>query len=175
MTWLGMNPDAVDQAAREIARACERIEHVCAEIDRLVAQSESAWTGPDSDRYREQWHQTRGGGVRSAVDALRELVSTLRENARRQRDTSASLGVGSPAFPLPGIPAYAPFDPVTMNSTPAAIDLDGWNRLEQRLSAELGIGSIAGSPWPDAGPYAVAEPAWPVAAHPAVPAWESLQ
>ena len=175
MTWLGMDADAVEQAAREVERACERMEHLCTDIDRMLSHTEATWTGPDSDRYREQWHQSRGGGVRSALAALRSLVSTLRDNARRQREASANLGVGSATFPLSGVPAYAPFDPMTVDSTPTAVDLAGWQRLESRLSADWGTAAPGAGLWPEAGPYAVAEPAWPVMTHAVVPAWESLQ
>jgi len=82
--------------------------------------------------------------------ALRSLVSTLRDNARRQREASANLGVGSATFPLSGVPAYAPFDPMTVDSTPTAVDLAGWQRLESRLSADWGTAAPGAGLWPEA-------------------------
>ena len=49
MTWLGMDADAVEQAAREVERACERMEHLCTDIDRMLSHTEATWTGPDSN------------------------------------------------------------------------------------------------------------------------------
>ena len=41
MTWLGMDADAVEQAAREVERACERMEHLCTDIDRMLSHTEA--------------------------------------------------------------------------------------------------------------------------------------
>jgi len=96
MGLVGADVDQMRTLARTLTDAAERLEGMAGEVTGRL--SAAAWTGPDADRYRSQWHGESLSMMRGVVGALRAAAVAVDRNATEQEQASTGAGFGgSPA------------------------------------------------------------------------------
>lgn len=90
MTLVGADIEQMRTLARTLDQAAERLQGMAGEVTGRLASS--AWTGPDADRYRSQWHGESLALLRGVVGALRTAATTVDRNAAEQTQASSAVG-----------------------------------------------------------------------------------
>lgn len=140
MTFLGMDPAAVQRAADALRAQGRELDGMVVQVDALVEQAAFVWPGPDSDRFRETWFDMHRPS----------LLATAAEVAARSAwlasQVEAQLGVSgmSASDAGPGVcedPSATTGDLLDL-SRAAYNDhggIPGWDRLSDEELGSLGI------------------------------------
>lgn len=86
---LGMNPQEVRDLARQLEQAAGEIDQIKTRLSSKLAST--TWTGPDADRFSNEWNSTHTGELTRVSSALKTAGQTATRNAAAQESTSASL------------------------------------------------------------------------------------
>jgi uncharacterized protein YukE len=96
MTVDGADPEQLRLAAKQLTQAADQLQGSVKSLSSVIANA-SFWRGPDSDRFRSQWHGQSARSVTNAVDALHNVANILRRNADEQDNASKADGGGTGA------------------------------------------------------------------------------
>jgi uncharacterized protein YukE len=126
MALVGADLDQMHALARSLEQAADRLDAASGTVTGML--SSVPWSGPDSERYRSQWHGESRPAMRAAADTLREAAHLVTRNAAEQQQASAAAGGGSgsgaggafagtspsgPFSPMPSGSASPPLNPLT--------------------------------------------------------------
>lgn len=92
MTFLGMAPEQVREQADRCASATERISSLQQRLDGITRGVE--WTGPDRERFLEQWTTGPHAGMSGVEELLTERADQLRREADQQDQASVANSDG---------------------------------------------------------------------------------
>lgn len=116
MAVVGADLDQMHALARTLEQAADRLEAASGTVTGML--SSVRWSGPDSERYRQQWHSQSQPTMRTVAGALREAAHTVTRNATEQEQASSASGGGSssdsgfggrsPASLAPGLAGLMP-------------------------------------------------------------------
>ncbi|GAB3159926.1 hypothetical protein GCM10027059_06920 [Myceligenerans halotolerans] len=95
----GADIEALRSFADRVAQGGETLANVVNVVDSAMPAADG-WSGPDGEEFRAEWTDLHAVRLRETAAALRDVASTVRENADDQQETSGDLsggggGVGS--------------------------------------------------------------------------------
>lgn len=91
MTVDGADPEQLRLAAKQLTQAADQLQGSVKSLSSVISNA-SFWRGPDSDRFRSQWHGQSARSMTNAVDALHNAANILRRNADEQDSASKADG-----------------------------------------------------------------------------------
>jgi hypothetical protein len=104
-TMAGADPELLDELAREMAGAAQRLRALEARVGARLR--EAPWAGRDADQLRSGWSGRYGRTLTVAATDLEAAASAVNRNAAEQRQASAAGGGAI------GVPAVAGLPPAT--------------------------------------------------------------
>lgn len=109
MTMIGASPEQLDQLARSLADAADRMDvDIRANLTSRI--NASPWQGGDAARFRSDWSTRLSPQLFQTAEALRQGASLLTSEAQEQRDASSAgggLSGGGFAGGRSGVPDYS--------------------------------------------------------------------
>lgn len=102
MVFLGMDPREVALLAVRLRAQGAELSRVVSAIDGLVAQTQHAWPGADSEAFRQQWVSTFRPSFVQAAAETGERAAWLARQAGDQAEVSGMAGPGPRQGHLPG-------------------------------------------------------------------------
>lgn len=84
----GMNVDAVKRIGKDLRGQANEIEKVIAQVDRLVRESETNWSGKDARDFAGWWRDQHRRGLMDLKAKLEGLGQSADNNAEEQRRIS---------------------------------------------------------------------------------------
>lgn len=94
MTVDGADPEQLRLAAKQLTQAADQLQGSVKSLGSVISNA-SFWRGPDSDRFRSQWHGQSVRSITNTVDALHNAANILRRNADEQDTASKADGGGT--------------------------------------------------------------------------------
>ncbi|MDH6246235.1 WXG100 family type VII secretion target [Mycobacterium sp. OTB74] len=88
MAQLGMDADAVENAARQLKAQADQIGSLLAQIDKTVNGLSSIWHGQDATQFVTQWWPQHKKSLAAAQSAIAGLGQSAQNNATEQRQVS---------------------------------------------------------------------------------------
>jgi uncharacterized protein YukE len=90
MTMYGADIATLRSLAAQLDRAADQLDGHRTFLGNAIQQS--AWLGPDADRFRGEWQGQLSTRVAASARLLRETAATVRQNADQQERASAVDG-----------------------------------------------------------------------------------
>lgn len=84
----GMNIEAVKRIGRDLKGQANEIEKVIAQVDRLVRESETNWSGKDARDFAGWWRDQHRRGLVELKGKLEGLGQAANNNATEQEQVS---------------------------------------------------------------------------------------
>lgn len=93
--YLGMEPDAVEAAGRELKRQSDILSQSVARVDGLALRAGANWQGRDAQDFINAWRGRHRGALLRVQQSVEGLGTTAIRNATEQRQASSrALGGG---------------------------------------------------------------------------------
>ncbi len=111
MARMGMDVDQVESAAKSLNAQATQLETLTRNLDKIVTSTLTRWEGPDAARFvNEAWPGYRSG-LNAALQHIRGLIQSMRNNVEEQRKGSEKDGGGGSTPTLPHAPDPTPQNP----------------------------------------------------------------
>jgi len=82
----GLDVEQVRGLAREMDVASGELQNIISKLTNLLGNTQ--WSGPDAERFRNEWQSTHAQSLLRAKGALEETASAARANAAAQESVS---------------------------------------------------------------------------------------
>lgn len=92
--YLGMEPDAVEAAGRELKRQSDILSQSVARVDGLALRAGANWQGRDAQDFINAWRGRHRGALLRVQQSVEGLGTTAIRNATEQRKVSSRAGGG---------------------------------------------------------------------------------
>ncbi len=88
MSFLGLDPTAVRALAGQMRNAASDIQSMTNNLTSMLGQTQ--WTGPDHDRFANEWQGTHIPQLHQVMSALEQAARDADMNAQQQEQASNS-------------------------------------------------------------------------------------
>lgn len=86
--FIGMNPDVVEQIARDLKGQAAQIGAIINKVNSLVSQSQTEWKGKDATDFAGWWNNQHRPHLSDLQQKLDGLGTAAQNNASEQRNVS---------------------------------------------------------------------------------------
>jgi len=86
MTFLGMDVEQVRHLSSQLSHQADQIENILVSLTGTLDSTQ--WTGPDSDRFRNEWATSHTSGLRQIVSAMQDAAHRAEQNAAEQENAA---------------------------------------------------------------------------------------
>lgn len=87
MAVWGQDVEQVRRLSSQLNNEASSIRTIVSTLTSTLAQTE--WTGPDADRFRNDWQSQHVPNLNRVIEALQETAQAASANAQAQESTSA--------------------------------------------------------------------------------------
>ncbi len=86
MTFTGMDVEQVRHLSSQLTHQADQIETILVSLTGTLDSTQ--WTGPDSERFRNEWATSHTSGLRQIVSAMQDAAQRAELNAVEQENAA---------------------------------------------------------------------------------------
>jgi uncharacterized protein YukE len=84
--FSGMNVEQVRHLSSQLTHQADQIHQILTSLTGTLDSTQ--WTGPDSERFRDEWATSHTSGLLQIVSAMQDAAQRAEHNAAEQENTS---------------------------------------------------------------------------------------
>lgn len=86
MAVWGLDVEQVRQLSNQLNQQAEQIQQILSNLTGTLNSTQ--WTGPDSERFRNEWATTHTSGLRQVISAMQDAAQRAQQNAAEQESAA---------------------------------------------------------------------------------------
>jgi uncharacterized protein YukE len=86
MAVWGLDVDQVRQLSTQLKQQADQVQQILSSLTNTLNSTQ--WTGPDSERFRNEWSTTHTNSLRQVISSMQDAGQRAMQNANEQESAA---------------------------------------------------------------------------------------